>query len=115
MSKKIILFTILCLSLPAVAFAQISVDPNDSATFGLGSADLETTVINIVQWVLGLLGLIAIIMIIASVIIGATAKEEERAEKAKKALIGSIVGLVIILVAWAIVTFVIGSATELTA
>ena len=115
MKKKLFYLILMCMAMPAVVYAQISVDPNDSATFGLGSADLETTVINIVQWILGLLGIIAVIMIIASVIIGATAKEEERAEKAKKALIGSIVGLVIILIAWSIVTFVIGSATELTA
>lgn len=115
MTKRILLLIIICVSLPVVASAQIAVDPSESATFGLGSADLQTTVINIVQWILGLLGLIAIIMIIASVIIGATASESERADKAKRALIGSIVGLVIILIAWAIVTFVIGSTTELTA
>jgi len=45
------------------AFAQVEIDPEYGTTFGLGTADLMSTVIKIVQWALGFLGLIAVIMI----------------------------------------------------
>ncbi len=101
------------LLLPMLAHAQVSIG-NEGSTFGLGTADLESTVINVVQWVLGFLGLIAVLAIFASIIVAATAKSDERASVARKALVGAIVGLVVILLAWAIVTFVVGQTNSLT-
>ncbi len=83
-------------------------------TFGLGTADLKQTVINIVNWVLGLLGLIAVIMIIASVTIIAAQGGSEAADRAKKSLTAAIVGLIVVLLAWAIVIFVVGTTSNVT-
>ena len=84
------------------------------SSLGLGSADLKQTVVNIVQFVLGLLGLIALIMIIYSIVVAATTGDSDRAAKAKGGIIAAMVGLVIILIAWAIVTFVIGTTRNVT-
>lgn len=79
---------------------------------GLGSADLKQTILNIVQWVLGILALVAVAMIISSIIIAATSSE--RAEAAKKTITGAVIGLIIVLLAWAIVTFVLKTTSNIT-
>ena len=99
--------------LPSAAQA-ISIDSGLGNTLEMGTADLESTVINIIQWALGLLGLIAVVMIIASVIIAATSSDADRADKAKKTIIATVIGLVVIILAWAIVTFVDNTGNDLT-
>lgn len=60
----------------------------------------------IIQWILGLLGLFAVIMILYGGFTWMTAGgNEEKVEKAKKIVTAAVIGLVIILVAWAIVIF----------
>ncbi|PIS42405.1 MAG: hypothetical protein COT24_03715 [Candidatus Kerfeldbacteria bacterium CG08_land_8_20_14_0_20_40_16] len=84
-------------------------------TLDLGSADLQATVIAIIQWILGLLGLIAVIMILIGGFKWMTAGgNEEKIESAKKLLTAAIIGLVIILLAWAIVIFAIGVLSNAT-
>lgn len=80
---------------------------------GLGNADLKTTVINILNWLLGILALVAVTMIIASVVVAAT--NSERAEAAKKTITGAVIGLIIVLLAWAIVLFVANTTSNVTA
>jgi len=88
---------------------------NPSETLGLGSADLQETVIAVIQWILGLLGLIAVIMILIGGFKWMTAGgNEEKIESAKKLLTAAIIGLVIILLAWAIVIFAIGVLSNAT-
>lgn len=101
------------LCLPVAARAAVTIESVGSS-LGLGSADLKQTVVNITQWVLGLLGLIALIMIIYSIIVAATTDDSDRAAKAKSGIIAAMIGLVIILIAWAIVTFVIGTTRNVT-
>ncbi|MFH1534374.1 MAG: hypothetical protein ABIF80_00130, partial [Patescibacteria group bacterium] len=61
------------------------------------------------QWILGLLGLIAVIMILIGGFKWMTAGgNEEKIESAKKLLTSAIIGLVIVLLAWAIVIFALG-------
>lgn len=104
---------ILVLSVPAVTHAVSFEDP--SSTLGLGTADLKQSVLNIINWVLGLLGIIAVIMILVGGFQWMTASgNEEKVEKAKKVISAAIVGLIIILLAWAIVNFVIGTANNVT-
>lgn len=89
------------------AYAVSFFDP--SGTLGLGTADLQDTVIAIIQWILGLLGLIAVIMILVGGFRWMTAGgNEEKVESAKKLLTAAIIGLVIVLLAWAIVIFALG-------
>lgn len=105
MNKKIIIIGIILIGWPLLSSAVSFYDP--SSTLGLGSADLQNTIISIVQWVLGFLGLIAVSIILYAGFIFVTAGggSEERIEKAKKMMTGAIIGLVIILLAWAIVLF----------
>lgn len=77
------------------------------SSIGLGSADLRQTVINILQWVLGILGLVAVSFIIYGGVLWMTANgRQERIDKAKRVILSAVIGLVIVLIAWAIVLFV---------
>jgi len=101
------LLTLSILVLPVVASAQVNNDPKFGTTFGLGTADLESTVIQIVQWVLGFLGLVAVIMILIGGFQWMTAGgNEEKITEAKKRLINAVLGLMIVLSAYSITWFV---------
>ena len=108
MTRSIALVTV---AIPTIVVAQTSYTIEDvGGSVGLGTSDLKSSTLNIIQWVLGILALIAVTMIIFSVFIAATAGGEERGEKAKKVIVGAIIGLIIVLISWAIVTFVAGTA-----
>ena len=82
---------------------------------GLGGADLKDTVINIIQLVLGLMTLIAVVLIIWGGFLWLTsAGNEDRIDKAKKTISAAAIGLVIILLAWAIVLFVARTTANVT-
>ncbi len=102
------------LALP-IAASAITVDPTLSATLGLGSSDLKSTVINIIQWFLGFLGLIAVVMILFGGFTWMTAAgNEDKVATAKKIISAAVIGLIIVLLAWAIVIFVVGTASQVT-
>ncbi|MEK7570164.1 MAG: hypothetical protein AAB515_01845 [Patescibacteria group bacterium] len=111
-SFLIVTTILLAWSLPGLAQA-LSIE-TVGGTLGLGSADLKTTTVNIIQWVLGLLGLIAVAMIIIGSIVAATSADSDRGDAARKTILAAIIGLIIILISWAIVTFVIGTTTNVT-
>lgn len=82
---------------------------------GLGDADLRTTVLNIIRLLLGLMTLIAVTLIIYGGFIWLTAAgNEENVEKAKKIISAAVIGLIIILLAWAIVIFVARTTANVT-
>jgi amino acid transporter len=117
MRKKIILglLSVALLVVPAIAAAQIDQYDTIGTTFGMGTADLESAVINIVQWVLGFLGLISIIFILYGGFVWMTAAgDEEKVSKAKKVIGAAVVGLIVILIAWAVVIFVIQQTKDVT-
>ncbi len=113
MKRKITIafFTAVTIALPLAAAHAISyIDPAQS--LGLGTADLKTTVVNIINWVLGLLGIIAVVMILYGGFVWLTASgNEENVTKAKNVLSAAIIGLVIILLAWAIINYVLGTTS----
>jgi hypothetical protein len=106
------------LAFPAAVFAQgtpYSIE-DIGGTVGLGTADLKTTVINVISWVLGILALVAVVMIIIGGFQWLTAAgSEEKIEKAKKVISAAVIGLIIVLLAWAIVIFVAGTTKNVTA
>jgi len=104
------------LVVPAIAYAQTAYTIADDvgSSVGLGTSDLKTTTLNIISWVLGILALVSVAMIIFSGFVAATANGEERGEKAKKVVLGAVIGLVIVLISWAIVIFVAGSTKNVT-
>lgn len=83
-------------------------------SLGLGNADLKTTVLNVLNWVLGLLALIAVAMIIFSGFIAASSPDAERGERARRVITGAIIGLIIVLLAWAVVLFVTRTTANVT-
>lgn len=117
MKKKIILATILSLAVFSLAvmpaFAQLGVEYGSST--GLGQQDLRTTIANIIKVALGLVGIIALVIVIAGGFIWMTSfGSEEKVEKAKEMILMGIVGLAIVLTAYAITTFVINQLTAAT-
>ena len=82
---------------------------------GLGNADLKETVLNIIRLVLGLMTLIAVVLIIYGGFVWLTAAgNEENVEKAKKIISAAVIGLIVILLAWAIVIFVARTTANVT-
>jgi len=117
--KKLALITAstALLVLPFAVSAQVTsyTIENIGGSVGLGSADLKSTVVNIIQWVLGILALVAVVMIIIGGFQWMTAAgNEERIEKAKKVISAAVIGLIIVLLAWAIVIFVAGTTSNVT-
>ncbi len=104
------------LAVPAIAAAQTSFSiENIGGSVGLGTSDLKQTVVNIIQWVLGILALVAVLMIIVGGFQWMTAAgNDERIDKAKKIISAAVIGLIIVLLAWAIVIFVAGTTANVT-
>lgn len=83
---------------------------------GLGSADLKSTIGNLIRVFLGFLGIVAVLMVLLGGFKWMTASgSEEKVGDAKKLLIAGVTGLAIILSAYAITTFVIESVLEASA
>ncbi|MFH1367445.1 MAG: hypothetical protein ABIH38_05720 [Patescibacteria group bacterium] len=84
-------------------------------SIGLGTSDLKATVVNVIQWVLGIMALVAVVFIIIGGVTWMTAGgNEEKVEKAKKIISAAVIGLIIVLLAWAIVIFVAGTTANVT-
>ncbi len=101
---------------PLVAFAQVN-NPADSSiptAFGLGTnTDIRGAIVKIVQYILGFLGLIAILIVLYAGYLWMTAAgNEEKVSKARATLTAGLIGLVIILAAYALTQFVIQSITN---
>lgn len=96
------------------ARAQLTIE-DLGPSLGLGSADLKQSAINILQFVLTLMGLIAVTVIIYGGIVWMTAAgNEQRVDKAKKIITSAAIGLIVIILSWAIVIFVVGTTSNVT-
>ncbi len=116
--KKILLSLvvpfILALSfVPSLALAQCD-SPSDplgvgcGAASGLGSTDIRFIVARIIEASLGILGMLAIVLIVYAGYTWMTAAgNEDKVETAKKTLYAAVIGLVIILSAYAATDFVL--------
>ncbi len=79
-----------------------------AATAGLGEADLVDTIAQIIRVAMGFLGVIAVVIILLGGFKWMTAGgNEDKVKKAKQLIFSGIIGLVIILSAFAIASFVI--------
>lgn len=82
---------------------------------GLGEADLITVVLNLIRAALGIIGILAVVMILLGgfrwLLSGG---DEEKIAQAKRTIGATIVGLVIILLSWAIVNFVINTTANVS-
>lgn len=109
--KKVILSlsTLTLLVLPSLALAQVNEWMNN---MGLGNilvtnVDLPQLVFNVIRYVLGFLGVVAVVVIIIGGFMWMTAAgNEDKVAKAKKILTQGLIGLIIIMLAYAIAAFV---------
>ena len=75
---------------------------------GLGDRQLDDAVIGVINLLLGFLGLIAVIIILIAGFRWMTAgSNEEKHQQARAGIVSGVIGIVIILSAWAIAQFVI--------
>lgn len=101
---------------PAIALAQVNVYINElGEPLGLGTRDIRDTIASIINVALGLLGIVAVVIVIYAGFVWMTAGgNDKKVEEAKKLMTGGIIGLVIILSAYAIARFVLQSLLTAT-
>ncbi|MCX6744582.1 MAG: hypothetical protein NTX82_03595 [Candidatus Parcubacteria bacterium] len=86
-----------------------------SGYIGMGTQDIRITIANIIRVAMGLLGIVAVLIILIGGFKYMTAMgNEESVKKAKQLIFSGIIGLVIVLCAYAIATFVITSILSAT-
>ncbi|MBI2473445.1 hypothetical protein HYV70_02745 [Candidatus Uhrbacteria bacterium] len=109
------------LLLPAAVFAQLSDAQTDLAEVGeaIGTDatnnDLPTLIGNIISALLSVLGIIFVVLVVYAGFLYLTAAgDDTKVKKAKTLLTQSIIGLVIIVAAYAISAFVIDALVEVT-
>lgn len=80
---------------------------------GLGQSDLRTTIGNLINVVLGFLGVVAVCIVLLGGFKWMTAGgNDEKVAEAKRLLIAGVIGLAIILSAYAITSFVLSSIIQ---
>ncbi len=105
----------LLLFMPMMASAQDVFGINDLNNSNLGTADLKTTINQILSVILGFLGIIATLIILLGGFKWMTSQgNSDKVDEAKKLIGAGIVGLVIILAAYAIVRFVLTEVYDAT-
>ncbi|MFA5061575.1 MAG: hypothetical protein WC526_00275 [Patescibacteria group bacterium] len=120
MKKWLVIFGMLALLVPVLVSAQTPIGAQDlgiqyGAATGLGHQDIRVTVASIIRTAMGLLGIVAVVIILIGGFIWMTAGgNEEKTSDAKKWIFSGIIGLAIILAAYALATYVINSLVSAT-
>ena len=112
-NKKIIFsfifFLVIIFLFPKIGFTQDDFGVSDVDT-ALGGGDIKQVISNIIDIFLGFLGILSTIIILYGGFLWMTAKGVvEQIDKAKKIIINGIIGLIIIMSAYAIASFVLRS------
>lgn len=85
------------------------------AAIGLGSTDVRTTIAQIIRVAMGLLGIIAVVIVLVGGFKWMTAGgNEDQVGEAKKWIFSGVIGLAIILSAYALASFIITQLSEAT-
>jgi hypothetical protein len=102
---------------PAIALAAgPDLGLNYATAIGLGTQDVRTTVSGVIKAFMGLLGIVAVVIILLGGFKWMTAGgNEEKVAEAKKLIISGVIGLIIIMSAYAIAQFVVGAVINGTA
>lgn len=91
---------------------KLAVDYGKPNTIGtdVGADGLDTSVMNIVNWIIGVIGIVAVIvMIIGGVQYMTSSGDPGKVKKAKDTILYGVIGLVVVILAAAIVNFVIAN------
>ena len=102
--------------LAATANAQADLGLNYANNLGLANTDEDPrdAAVNIVKYLMTFLGIIAVVVILIGGFRWMTAAgNEDKIAAAKKTIIAGAIGLIVILAAFAIVTFVVQTTTNL--
>ena len=101
------------MTLPFAVQAQIDSDDlglGYATSIGLGTKDVRETAGSIVKAFMGLLGIVAVLLILYGGFKWMTSQgNEEQVGDAKKIIISGVIGLIIIMSAYAIATFVVNA------
>ncbi|MBI5794432.1 hypothetical protein HZA87_05150 [Candidatus Uhrbacteria bacterium] len=96
-------------------FGGSSTGEEFAASSGLGNANLVDSIASIIRIALGFLGVIAVVIILLGGFKWMTAGgNDEKVKSAKKLIFSGIIGLVIVIAAYAIASFVIDSIITAT-
>ena len=115
-----LLFLISLVIAPRVVEAYSAITADDlglsyGAETGLGTTDVRSTVAQIIRVALGLLGIVAVAAIVMGGFMFMTSGgNEEQSGKGTKAMMAGVIGLIIILCAYAIASFVISNLVAAT-
>lgn len=108
------------MALPALAAGgltanDLGVNAIEDSGLKLGSGDVRQTAARIINVALGFLGILSVIIVLLGgfkyMLSGGST---EKTDEARKLIVSGIIGLAIILSAWAITSFVIGRLIEAT-
>jgi hypothetical protein len=90
-------------------FGQAAPERIGSATGGTG--DFKSLLLTIINYFLGFLGVLAVLMVIYGGVLYITASgDPQKADKGKKIIMYAIIGIVIILLSFALINTVLGAA-----
>ncbi|MEA3249703.1 MAG: hypothetical protein U9Q03_05110 [Patescibacteria group bacterium] len=90
------------------ALAQVDLGLQYGTEFGLTTTDIRVTIGKIINAFLGLLGIIAVLIVLYAGFLWMTAGgDAQKIQKAKRWLINGVIGLIIILSAYAIASFIL--------
>ena len=111
----LIVFIFLILSNTHPVFAQDNLGLQYGSDLGLGNNDPITIVVNLIKLALSFLGLIAVIIIMAGGFRWMTAGgNEDAVAAARSMIINGIIGIIIVLAAWGIASWLINTVSSLT-
>jgi len=101
---------------PQIAGATtLEVGLNYATITGLGTKDVRETIASIINVLMGLLGIVAVVLILIGGFKWMTSMgNEESVKKSKKLIIDGVIGLIIILSAYAIANFLVRSILNAT-
>jgi hypothetical protein len=90
--------------------AQVDYGLNYAQNIGLQNANPKNVIVNVIQVALGFLGLVAVIIIIIGGVLWMTAGgNDDKVAQGRKYIVNGAIGIVIILAAFAITNWLIGT------
>ncbi len=123
-TNKIKVFAALFLAVFALSFLALPVLAQNNDPFGvtavggnlgLGNKDLRETIGSIIKAALGFLGVVAVVIVLIGGFKYMTAGgSDEKVQDARKYIVSGIIGLAIVLSAYAITTFVVSNLISAT-
>lgn len=113
MKKFLSLAALAAMFVPMAAAAQVDFGTNYLTSIGLATTDIRVTIVNLIRVALGILGVVVLIIIIAGGFRWMTAGgNDDSIAQAKKIISAGVIGLLIIVVAYALTTWIFTSILQ---